>query len=163
MQDIFLSFHFRWTSFGFPPSSSQLLITCVVISLKAAENTHKLSTPTQKWSRKIEHLALTIVNLREDNTESNDRAEKWTIDAKTTLNNPLSFSLLLWLSWLNLNLLLFSGAGILYIFSIRKHKWGGIEMNLSKSATVSYYITCALCSLLYGNKSHIEWRYVKNI
>ena len=53
--------------------------------------------------------------------------------------------------------------GILYIFSIRKHKWGGIEMNLSKSATVSYYITCALCSLLYGNKSHIEWRYVKNI
>ena len=63
--------------------------------LEAAENIRELSAPTKKRSRKREHLALTIVNLREDNPESNDRAEKWTTDAKTTSNNPLSSSLLL--------------------------------------------------------------------
>ena len=63
--------------------------------LEAAENIRELSAPTKKRSRKREHLALTIVNLREDNPESDDRAEKWTTDAKTTSNNPLSSSLLL--------------------------------------------------------------------
>ena len=70
------------------------------------------SAPTKKGSRNREHVALRVINLREDNLESKNRAsgkEKWTIDAKTTSNNPLSISLLVWLSWLNFNLLHFSG------------------------------------------------------
>ena len=63
--------------------------------LKVAEYICKLSTPTKKGSWKREHLALTIVNLREDNPEYNNRPEKWTTAAKTTSYNPFSNILLL--------------------------------------------------------------------
>ena len=66
--------------------------------LEAAENICKLSAPTKKGSRKREHVALRIINLRKNNPESSNRVsgkEKWTSDAKTTSNNPLSSKLLL--------------------------------------------------------------------